>query len=345
MNAHIVRSAAFAALAISTAAAALECEQDCLVKDAKWANAVVAGTVYDGKIYHQPPQAAGNFKWDLEPVPREAGYYYLRDNSHGRYLVAGDAYDGRVYHQFHNGRDNAKWRFEPVPGSPGQYFIKDKKHGKGLAAGDAFVDGNVYHQDPTGRANAKWVLVKTAAPVAAPVAPTTPQGPSACPAGQHPDKQSPVARCLFNDFVPHVAKLTSPNQQAERAAWTSYNAHVAKYDGFASTYRREKTEVEALENKINSGNCGQFACQTQDLKSRRSSHEQAADRAKGGADAIVPLCEKAEADIRAARVREDAAKEEHVSKRVPSCPEKLGEAKIKCPEGKHYRMGKCISDK
>ena len=163
-----------------------------------------------------------------------------------------------------------------------------------------------------------------------------------CPPGQHPDKQAPTRICLWDDFVPHVAKLTSPNQVAEKAAWIKYNDLVDKYDAKLATYKREQKEADEIDKKLDSANCLQFKCPTQDLKRRQSAHEQAADRAKDAANDLVAPCEAAEAQVVAARARVDAAKEERVSKRNPSCPGKVGVSSTKCPKGMHYRMGKCV---
>ena len=160
-----------------------------------------------------------------------------------------------------------------------------------------------------------------------------------CPPGTHPEKQAKSRTCVANDFVPEAGKLTSPNQQAERAAWNRYNDAVDRYKQHAGAYKRENDEVRALTNKIEHGNCGQFKCQTQDLRNRRSSHEQAASRAKDHANEQVAPCRAAESEIRAIRARYETTKEQSVSKRVPSCPLAIG-VSSRCPRGMIYREGK-----
>jgi hypothetical protein len=156
-----------------------------------------------------------------------------------------------------------------------------------------------------------------------------------CPPGTHPEKQAKSRTCVANDFVPEVGKLTSPNQLAERAAWNKYNDAVDKYEHHAGAYRRENAEVKELTNKIEHGNCGQFKCQTQDLRRRRSSHEQAADRAKDAANDQVAPCRAAESEIRAIRARYATTKEQSVSKRNPACPLPVG-VQSRCSRGMIY---------
>lgn len=152
-------------LASSSPAAAQKpgCTELCYIEDAKYKFSIVVGEAYyDGNVYHQPHKGRSIAKWNLEAVPGEPGYYFIRDQTYGHYLLAGDVYDNRVYHQPHRGRDNAKWRFV-AQGEDG-YNIIDKKHSKGLVAGDAYADNNVYHQDPGGRRNAVWSLTASAKP-------------------------------------------------------------------------------------------------------------------------------------------------------------------------------------
>ena len=138
----------------------LPCTKSCILEDRKHKLDIVAGQAIDNNVYHQAAAGRAVAQWTLEPVPGDAGYYYLREGAYGQYIVAGDSYDGRVYHQPSNNRDNAKWRFAPAPG--GGYYILDKKFGKALVAGDT-ADNRIYHQDPNNRLNAAWTLIPTQA--------------------------------------------------------------------------------------------------------------------------------------------------------------------------------------
>ena len=96
----------------------------------------------------------------LEPATT-AGYYYIKDTKHNKYIVAGFNYDGNVYHQDRTiGQQNAMWRkvtFTDTYGSQ-TFYLVDGKHGKALVAGD-IADIKVYHQVPHGRSNARWALI------------------------------------------------------------------------------------------------------------------------------------------------------------------------------------------
>lgn len=124
------------------------------------AEVLVAGNVYDGRIYHQDPIGRSNGKWVLEPVSGEPEVFFIRDTKHNKYIVAGDRYDGRVYHQLPNNRSNAKWRLVPLADNYGSktFHLIDQKHNRAIVAGDV-ADNNVYHQYPDRRPNSRWALV------------------------------------------------------------------------------------------------------------------------------------------------------------------------------------------
>ncbi len=122
--------------------------------DAKHNKGVVAGNSYDGRVYHQAPEARLNSQW--QAVSAGDGYIYLIDRKFNKALVAGANFDGRVYHQDHNGQTHAQWILEPGTVA-GAWLIKNRKHAKYLVTGDN-ADGQVYLQDHRNRSNAHWQI-------------------------------------------------------------------------------------------------------------------------------------------------------------------------------------------
>jgi virginiamycin B lyase len=79
---------------------------------------LVAGDVYDGRIYYQNHYGRDNAKWYLLRAPGyRDGHFYIMDKKHNKALIAGDIYDGSVYHQAPSGRSNAVW-YQPKEHSP-----------------------------------------------------------------------------------------------------------------------------------------------------------------------------------------------------------------------------------
>lgn len=115
--------------------------------------AVVAGDVYDGKIYHQDLKNRDNGKWQF--VPTSDGFYNIIDIRHNRAIVAGHNYDGKIYHQEASNLPEAQWKL--VEKGDNKFHLIDKKHGKALVGGNVY-DGKLYHQDPGLRSNAIWNL-------------------------------------------------------------------------------------------------------------------------------------------------------------------------------------------
>jgi hypothetical protein len=132
------------------------------IMDTKHRRSIVAGDVYDGRIYHQDPGDRPNAIWTLE-FSNAQGYYLIRDTKHQKCIVAGNDYDGQLYHQDPNGKGNDRWRIvkfkDEQTGSEAVELI-DKRHNKAIVAGDV-RDNHVYHQDPNNRPNARWILIST----------------------------------------------------------------------------------------------------------------------------------------------------------------------------------------
>ncbi len=125
------------------------------LKDAAHDRYLVAGSKYDGNVYHHADSFDDNAQWRFEDTG-DGSSYYIIDRRHGKALIAGDSYDGHLYHQDPAERANAKWIV--TKGSvPGSFIIKDSKHQKAVTAGDK-ADGYMYSQDPGDRRNAQWQL-------------------------------------------------------------------------------------------------------------------------------------------------------------------------------------------
>ena len=130
------------------------------ITDNKHHQMIVAGTNYDGQLYHQAPGGRKNAEWGLifaGVYPDGRPLWRIRDRLHRLFMLSGDSYDNHVYHQPHHNRPNSLWMLISVPGKPGVFNIIESKHNKAIIAGDNY-DNHVYHQNPAGRPNAEWTL-------------------------------------------------------------------------------------------------------------------------------------------------------------------------------------------
>ena len=87
-------------------------------------------------------------------------------------------------------------------------------------------------------------------------------------------------------------------------------------------------------------NCGQFACQTQDIQGRINSANAAMSTQQSIMQTAINDCNAAKKAIEAARAKEGAG--HWYNTETPSCPSGPGQSTDTCPKGMHHFQGKCI---
>jgi hypothetical protein len=135
-----------------------------------------------------------------------------------------------------------------------------------------------------------------------------------CPAGTHPNKQSPMGGCLKDDFVGGVGNLNAPSQKKELKAWEDHDKAEREWD---AAYSQKQSEERAADNIKCSGYGGFSDCHS--ANSRKASHERAADRAEDHMDDAKKACETANKMILQAREEEKREGVSSVSTRNQGC--------------------------
>jgi len=129
---------------------------------------------------------------------------------------------------------------------------------------------------------------------------------------------------------------------SEKAAWADLDRALVVYHRESATYSHAKLEAEGAKNTLDSMNCYQFQCSTQDTQHRLDSANLRMGNAGAAIQKAIDQCNAAKGAIEAAREQEGAGHWYRTDK--PVCPTGPGQITAPCPAGMHRHFEKCMKN-
>lgn len=163
-----------------------------------------------------------------------------------------------------------------------------------------------------------------------------------CPKGtqRFHDKSGYTCRKLDGGGTPEPAAGTGA--ATEKDAWAALDKAMVVYHQQSAAYAHSKLEAEAAQNRLNSANCMQFNCPTQDAQGSLASANTRMGNASAAIQKAIDACNAAKGVIEGARQGETP--EHWYRQEKPICPDGPGQITAACPKGMHRHFEKCVKD-
>src|SRR5215831_9219910 len=124
-------------------------------------------------------------------------------------------------------------------------------------------------------------------------------GPPHCAEGYHGVHEHNEYFCVKNSG-------TSSPASDEKSAWEALGNAKTRYNQANGAYGLSSQEAASQQRQLNSMNCGQFTCQTQDIQGRINSANAAMSTQQSIMQGAINDCNAAKKAIEAARAKEGA---------------------------------------
>jgi len=153
-----------------------------------------------------------------------------------------------------------------------------------------------------------------------------------CQKGSHVVKTNSGYGCAKDG-----APAATPEQK-ESAAWEQAGNAMKEYNQALGANSLASQNAESAQRQLAAQNCGQFQCDSSELKGRISSANNSMNIAGNNMQNAIASCEAAKKTIEEAH-----AAGSHVREGLPTCPSQPGSGGgTPCPKGSHMQMGKCV---
>ncbi len=163
-------------------------------------------------------------------------------------------------------------------------------------------------------------------------------GPPHCPEGYHGVHQHNEYSCVKN-----AGSSGSGSGSAEALAWDRLDNAKSRYNQANGAYGLSSQEAASEQRRLQSMDCLQFQCPTQEVQGRISAANASMSTQQSIMQQAIKDCNAAKGEIAAARAKAGAG--HWYKQEAPTCPGGSGgsgSTTDTCPKGKRHYMGKCV---